>query len=62
MSDDFQAKFGTNNDNPDVRHPDYITGYVGGAGGLYMSNEFMNILQGTMKQKVMIMKCICRVD
>ena len=44
MSDDFQAKFGTNNDNPDVRHPDYITGYVGGAGGLYMSNEFMNIL------------------
>lgn len=43
-SDDFQAKFGTNNANPDVRHPDYLAGYVGGAGGTYMSNEFMNIL------------------
>jgi hypothetical protein len=44
MSDDFQARFGTNNSNPDVRHPDYLAGYVGGAGGAYMSNEFMNIL------------------
>jgi hypothetical protein len=44
MSDDFQAQFGTQNDNPDVRHPDYLAGYVGGAGGAYMSNEFMNIL------------------
>jgi hypothetical protein len=43
-SDDFQASFGTLNDNPDVRHPEYISVYDGGAGGVYMSNEFINIL------------------
>lgn len=43
-ADDFQANFGTNNDNPDVRHPDYKISYVGGAGNVYMSNEFINIL------------------
>ncbi len=43
-ADDFLAQFGTQNDNPDVRHPDFVAAYVTGAGGQYMSNEFMNIL------------------
>lgn len=43
--DDFVAQFDTNNDNPDARHPDFAATYdAGGAGGIYMSNEFMNIL------------------
>ena len=43
--DDFVAQFGTNNDNPDIRHPNFQATYeAAGAGGIYMSNEFMNIL------------------
>lgn len=44
-SQDFQANFGTQNDNPDVRHPDFVSTYeAAGAGGIYMSNEFLNVL------------------
>lgn len=42
--DDFFAQFGTNNDNPDIRHPDYVFAYDTGVGQLYMSNEFMDLL------------------
>lgn len=43
-ADDFQARFGTSITNPDTRHPDFVATYVTGAGGIYMSNELMNIL------------------
>jgi hypothetical protein len=43
--DDFKAQFGTNNDNPDVRHPDFAAHYVTGVGNQYMSNEFMNLMR-----------------
>ncbi len=42
--DDFIARFNSNNDNPDARHPDFVLAYDTGAGNIYMSNEFMNIL------------------
>lgn len=44
IDDDFQAQFGTNNANPDIRHPDYVSSYNVDAGNIYMSNEFINIL------------------
>ena len=43
-ADDLVAQFNTQNDNPDARHPDYVLAYNTGAGNIYMSNEFMNIL------------------
>jgi hypothetical protein len=40
-ADDFVIQFGTKETNPDNRHPWFSAAYVGGAGGTYMSNDFI---------------------
>ncbi|MEE9363218.1 MAG: SusD/RagB family nutrient-binding outer membrane lipoprotein [Cellulophaga sp.] len=40
--DDFEIRYGTQDNDPDVRHPDFVNGYVSGAG--YMATYFMNLL------------------
>lgn len=42
--DDLVARFGTQDDQPDVRHPDFAAHYVTGVGNQYMSNEFMDMM------------------
>ena len=45
-ADDFQFKWGTNEVQPDTRHPSYQSSYTSTGGGSYMSNWLM----GTMLQ------------
>jgi hypothetical protein len=42
--DDFVYRFGTSATNPDTRSPFFQAAYITGAGGTYMSNDFMNKL------------------
>lgn len=44
LADDFQIQFGTNETNPDNRHPWFAANYQINAGNQYMSNDFMNTL------------------
>lgn len=43
-ADDFEVKYGTQDNDPDVRHYKFIAGYLGD-GGEYMSTWFMNTLK-----------------
>ncbi|RED50036.1 SusD/RagB family nutrient-binding outer membrane lipoprotein [Seonamhaeicola aphaedonensis] len=47
--DDFVVLFGTNETNPDVRHPNFQQQYADGtnAGNVFQSNDFMNLLLNT---------------
>lgn len=50
VEDDFQFTWGTNNTNPDTRHPLYATNYTptGAAGATgYMSNWLMDLMKNT---------------
>lgn len=48
-ADDFQVIFGTNENNPDVRHPYFQQQYADGtnAGNVFQNNDFMNLLLNT---------------
>ncbi|WP_370477912.1 SusD/RagB family nutrient-binding outer membrane lipoprotein [Tamlana flava] len=48
-ADDFQVLFGTNETNPDNRHPYFQNQYAQGtnAGNVFQSNDFMNLLLNT---------------
>ena len=43
-SEDFQFSWGTNEINPDSRHPSYRASYTSTGGGRYMSNWFMDLM------------------
>ena len=43
-SDDFQFQWGTNEVQPDTRHPWYASSYTSTGGGRYMSNWLMNAM------------------
>jgi hypothetical protein len=43
-SEDFQFQWGTNEVNPDSRHPWYRSSYTSTGGGTYMSNWYMNLM------------------
>lgn len=45
-ADDFQFKWGTNEIQPDTRHPRYRGSYTTTGGGGYMSNFLMNYMRG----------------
>jgi hypothetical protein len=47
--DDFIVQFGTNETNPDTRHPNYGNQYADGtnAGNVFQNNDFMNLLLNT---------------
>ncbi|WP_185152742.1 SusD/RagB family nutrient-binding outer membrane lipoprotein [Fulvivirga aurantia] len=44
-SQDFQFEWGISNNNPDTRHPEYITNYTPGGANTYMSNWLMDYMQ-----------------
>lgn len=44
-SEDFQFPWGTSFDNPDTRHPNYVTNYTPGGANTYMSNWLMDYMQ-----------------
>jgi Starch-binding associating with outer membrane len=46
-SDDFQFSWGTNDIQPDTRHPAYRASYTTTGGGRYMSNSLMDYMTGT---------------
>lgn len=45
-ADDFQFRWGTNEIQPDTRHPRYSASYTPTGGGDYMSNYLMNYMKG----------------
>jgi len=45
-ADDFQFKWGTNELQPDTRHPRYSDSYTSTGGGDYMSNSLMDYMTG----------------
>ncbi len=45
-ADDFQFKWGTNEVQPDSRHPRYRSNYTATGGGSYMSNSLMDYMRG----------------
>ena len=46
-SEDFNVVFGTNNTDPDVRHPQFVNNYENSPSGEYMSMYFMNLMVST---------------
>jgi len=45
-ADDFAFAYGTNVQNPDTRHPDYILDYTTSGTAIYQSNWLMNLMIG----------------
>ena len=45
-ADDFQFRWGTNELNPDTRHPRYRADYTATGGGRYQSNSLMQYMRG----------------
>ncbi len=45
-TDDFAFAYGTNVQNPDTRHPDYITDYTTSGANIYQSNWLINLMIG----------------
>ncbi len=45
-ADDFAFAYGTNVQNPDTRHPDYIQDYTTSGANLYRSNWLLNVMIG----------------
>lgn len=43
-SDDFEFTYGTNDVNPDERHPDYVADYTPSGAGQYRSNWLMDLM------------------
>lgn len=46
-ADDFEFKYGTNEQNPDTRHPDYNNDYRDDGANIYQSNWLMHLMAGT---------------
>lgn len=46
-ADNMVFEYGTNELEPDTRHPDYITDYSASGAGLYRSNWLMDLMAGT---------------
>lgn len=49
-ADDFQFQFGTNDTQPDSRHPKYADSYTSTGGNEYMSNSLMDYMKGKTDQ------------
>lgn len=54
--DDFEFQYSTTDNDPDSRHPDFIANYDenGVAGGVYMSNYYMTVLNAGFDNKTII--------
>lgn len=50
--EDFQFRYGTNEVQPDTRHPRYAFNYIDTGGQDYMSNWLMNLMQGTADPRI----------
>ncbi len=47
-ADDFAFTYGTNVQNPDSRHPDYVQDYTKSGANLYRSNWLLNLMVGSV--------------